>query len=120
MQASIALVLGIAIGVVVLLVASRAVYGHAVVAGRATTIGWSALWLGLAALVAGALMMAKITPLLDARTSIALTSAALVVGFGAVAKRDKHWPTWVGLTATAIPGLFWIFFVVAELVGPAH
>ena len=120
MQASIALVLGIVVGVVVLLLAGRAVSRHVVVPGRATTVGWSALWLGLAALVAGALMMAKITPLLDARTSIALTSAALVVGFGAAFKRDRHWPTWVGLAAAAIPGLFWIFFVVAEFVGPVQ
>ena len=120
MQASIALVLGIVIGVVVLLLAGRAVSRHVAEPGKATTIGWSALWLGLAALVAGALMMAKITPLLDARTSIALTSAALVVGFGAAFKRDRHWPTWVGLAAAAIPGLSWIFFVVAEFVGPAH
>ena len=120
MQASIALVLGIVIGAVVLLVASRAVSGHGVVPGRATTVGWSALWLGLAAFAATGLMMVKVPVLSDARSSIALTTAALVVGFGAAFKRDRYWPTWVGLAAAAIPGLFWILFVVAEFVGPAH
>jgi tetrahydromethanopterin S-methyltransferase subunit C len=106
--------------VVVLLVASRTVSHHVARPGKATTVGWSALWLGLVAFLAGALMMVKIPILSDARSSIALASAAMVVGVGAVFKGDRRWPTWVGLVASLIPALFWIFFFVGEFVGPAH
>jgi len=120
MVASIALVLGLVIGVVVLLVAGRAASRHEARPGKTTTLGWSALWLGLVASLAGVLMMWKVPVFSDSRSSIALASAAMVVAVGAVIKGDRRWPTWVGLVAGLVPALFWIVFFVAELVGPAH
>ena len=49
--------------------------------------------------------------------SIACAAAAVIIGVGAVLRRDRRWPTWVGLAAGVIPAVFWIAFVVGNLLG---
>ena len=115
MQASIALVVGIVVGAIALFVAARVGASRSEPSTKVTVLGWSALGSGLAAFLAGALMMAKDS---DARVSIALAIAALVVCLGAVFRHERRWPTWVGLGAALIPALFWVFFVAAEFVAP--
>ncbi len=84
---------------------------------RPTVLGWLTLVLGLVALVSfglgagggrgGALYLA----------SIASATAAVVIGIGAIAGRDRQWPTWVGLVAGAIPALGWTAFAIGNTLG---
>ena len=119
MQATIALVLGILAGTIVVAAVGR---GITTQAGppKPTALGWCAFTFGIVALVAAGLMMTRLVALHIAPISIALAVASMVVAIGALVKRDRHWPTWVGLGLGAIPFLFWVAFVVAELVGPRH
>jgi hypothetical protein len=120
MWASISFVVGIVVGSIALFAVGRAVTSAGGPSEKPTALGWCALGLGLAALLAGVLMMVGMPAVSDARISIALMAAAMVVSVGAAIRRDRHWPTWVGLTAGAIPALFWVLFVGGELVGPPH
>jgi len=84
---------------------------------RPTVLGWLTLVLGLVAVVslglgagggrAGALYLA----------SIASATVAVVIGIGAIAGCDRHWPTWVGFVAGAIPALGWIAFSIGSVLG---
>jgi hypothetical protein len=44
----------------------------------------------------------------------------MAVSIGALVKRDRHWPTWVGLCVGALPALFWVAFMLGEVFGPRH
>jgi len=81
------------------------------------------------AIVTGALGVAAVavgfTPLRMAmpwavEASIALPVAGLIVAVTRVAKHERHWPVWTGLSLNALPALFWVAFLFGELLGPAH
>ena len=120
MQATIALVLGILVGTIVVAAVGRGITTQAGPPPKPTALGWCASTFGIVALVAAGLMMTRLAALHIAPISIALAVASMVVAIGALVKRDRHWPTWVGLGLGAIPFLFWVAFVVAELVGQPH
>lgn len=81
---------------------------------RPRPLGWVALAAGIVALVFTALVFAGV----EAGFSIAGAAAAMVLVIGAIARRERHWPTWVGLGTGAAPVLFWVAFVAGELVYP--
>jgi hypothetical protein len=120
MLASIAFVLGILIGTIVLTAVGRGITTQEGAPHQPTALGWCAFAFGIVALAAGGLMMSRLIRFNIALLSIALAVASMVIAVGALVKRDRHWPTWVGLGLGAIPFLFWVAFVVGELVGPPH
>lgn len=95
---------------------------------RSSTLAWTALGLGSAALLmvaAGLLapLLAETGGLqfavaLPAVLSIVLAVAALTAALGALMKGDRHWPTWVALGIAVLPTLFWLAFLVGEIVFP--
>jgi len=120
MLATIAFVVGILAGTIVLIAVGRGITTQAGPPPKPTALGWCAFAFGIVALVAGGLMLTRLIRFSIAPLSIALAVASMVVVIGALVKRDRHWPTWVGLGLGAIPFLFWVAFLVAELVGPPH
>ncbi len=86
-----------------------------------TTLGWCTLVFGLTAVMALALAWWG-TPIGNIpgsalelfNLSIALAAAAVLVGAGAFMRRDRYWPTWVGLVAGAA---FWITFAAGYVRG---
>ena len=42
--------------------------------------------------------------------------ATLVAGIGALVKKDRQWPTWVGLVIGIVPALFWALFALGYLL----
>lgn len=120
MQATLSAVLGIVVGVIVLAVAGRGATRGPGPAPKPTALGWSAFGFGVAALAAAGLMLTKLMTAAGPQVSISLAAATLVISIGALARRDRHWPTWIGLCLGAVPAAFWILFVVAEVIGPPH
>lgn len=118
MQAGISLVVGITIGVIVLLLAGRGVSAADGRPQRPTALGWSALILGAVAAASTASMFTTMFEGLTPRISIAAAVAGAILAIGALVKRDRHWPTWVGLVASAVPALFWVAFAVGEVLFP--
>jgi hypothetical protein len=85
-------------------------------------LGWMVLGLG-------ALALAFITPgLVSILTSsdtafspvvtIPLGISCLVSGLGAVRKNERPWQVWLGLGLGAIPLLFWVAFIIGEILYP--
>lgn len=77
-------------------------------------LGWAALAAGIVALACTALLFAD----LEAGFSIAAAAAAIVLVIGALVRRERHWPTWVGLGTGAAPVLFRVLFVAGEVLSP--
>ena len=120
MQATISFVVGLLVGAIVLFVAGRGIATPAGPPQKPTALGWCVFGLGIAALVVAGLMMPGLIGFRLSPLSIALAVATMVVAVGALVRRDRHWPTWVGLGLGAMPFLFWAAFIVAELVSPPH
>jgi hypothetical protein len=120
MIASMSFVVGVAIGGAMFAVLGRGIRRDAEPPQRPTVLGWCALAFGVIALVAVGLTFAKVSVLPGSAISIASAAAAVVVGVGALVKRDRHWPTWAALITGGVPAVFWIVFAAAELVGPPH
>jgi hypothetical protein len=117
MQGLIAAGVGIVVGVAVLFFLARRPALKEGPTERVTALGWCALGLGVVALLAGALAMTNVPLLTHVRTSIGLAAAAVVVAVGAVVKRDRQWPSWVGLTAAVIAAVYWTVYMVRILAG---
>lgn len=120
---------GVILGALVLMFAGRGILTQGAPPQKPTLLGWLAFALGVFALCVSALGLALPAiatalgwdpsgvpsfPLLSILSAV----AAVTAGIGALAKRDRHWPTWVGLVTGAIPVLFWIAFIIAEIVSP--
>lgn len=106
------------IGVVIGLVAG----GVLLIRAPRRFAGWLAAALGLAALVvfaAGWLWDVDLPPF-AMPLAIALPFAALLFNIGSLVRGDRAWSNWLGMVLSAAPGLFWIFFAVAEIAGPPH
>lgn len=120
--ASVALVLGLLLGAIVLVVTRRGTAVGGEPAQKPTVLGWWTLALGLAAATTFAvgigLAAGRSLGLLLA--SIACAFAGTVIGIGSIMKRDRHWPTWVGLVGSLMPAVFWIAFAAGEILGPKH
>jgi hypothetical protein len=122
MIATASFVFGILLATIVLAVAHRREPEVGGPASKPTTLGWWTLAFGLTAITAFA-MAAWLTPGGNTHglglwlISIAFAFAAVVVGVGTLMKRDRHWPTWVGLVAGLAPAVFWIAFAAAHILG---
>jgi hypothetical protein len=121
MLATVSFVLGILLATIVLAVARRREAEAGVAAPKPTALGWCTLVFGLTAVTA--LVVATwLAPRGDNSgmglflISIAFAFAAVVVGIGTLMKRDRHWPTWVGLVAGLAPAIFWIVFAAANIL----
>jgi hypothetical protein len=119
--ASVSFVIGILLAVIVLAVAGRRAAEAGGPAPKPTTLGWCTLAFGLiavAALALGAWLSPRpnnsgMGPFL---ISIAFGFAAVLVGIGTLVKRDRHWPTWVGLVAGLVPAISWIIFAAGYII----
>jgi hypothetical protein len=122
MLASISFAFGILLAVIVLAVARRREAEGGGPALKPTALGWCTLAFGLTA-VAALAIATRLAPRGHNSgfglflISIAFAFAAVVVGVGALVKRDRRWPTWVGLIAGLAPAIFWIWFAVGSLLG---
>lgn len=115
MQASVATILGIIIGILVLRFTRRR---------RPVVPGWLALAFGIVAAAALVLGLNQ-TPqtsnvgnvgLPFLLVSIALAVAALVTAIGAL-RRARTWPAWAGFVIGLFPALFWIVFALGHVFG---
>lgn len=122
MLATVSFAFGIFLATIVLVVARRRDPDMSGPAPKPTALGWWTLAFGLTAVTAFA-MSAWPTPggnipeLRLPLISITFAFAAVVVGVGTLIKRDRHWPTWVGLIAGLAPAVFWIAFAAGNLLG---
>jgi hypothetical protein len=87
-----------------------------------TTLGWVILAFSLIAVTALALG-AWLSPqtdnsgLVPFNLSIMLAFAAVIIGIETLKRHERHWITWVGLAAGAVPATFWIIFALGNIFG---
>ena len=117
----ISFVFGILLAIVILAITRRRKPVVGGPAQRPTTLGWWTFAFGLTAGIAFALTIWwPISSNIVGRglnmISIAFAFAALVVGIGNLVRRDRYWPTWVGIIAGLIPAVFWITFVAGNVL----
>jgi peptidoglycan/LPS O-acetylase OafA/YrhL len=118
---TIALVSGILLGSILLIVTRRNKLSENTSSARPTWSAWLTLALGITAAAVFAVAMIdarKIGTLMWA--AITLPVATMMLGMGGLARGDRRWPTWLGLAFGLLPALFWVVFVVGEVLGPTH
>jgi len=118
MQFTISLVTGLLVGAIVLVVLGRGLSARGAPPAGPTALGWTAYGVGILAVAALVLMMAGSSIRFSVQASIGLMAAAMVLSVGALVKRDRHWPTWVGFGVAAVPAFFWILFAAGEFINP--
>ena len=109
--AAISFALGILLAIVILAVTRR---------GKPAAPGWWCFGFGLTAAIAFALTIwwpinSNAAGLGLNLISIAFAFAAVTLGVGNLIRRDRHWPTWVGMIAGLMPALFWIAFTAVNI-----
>ncbi|MBN1934835.1 MAG: hypothetical protein JW934_09230 [Anaerolineae bacterium] len=86
-------------------------------ATQPTALGWLTLAFGVIATTAFVFGMFTKTGIGGNLVSISSASTTIIVGIGAILRHDRRWPTWVGLVAGVIPGVFWIAFAIGNMLG---
>jgi len=119
MQASIAFLAGVALALIILAATRPKAAPAEEPSSRPKALGWSVLVLGLIGLATFAFGALRSTGGPVYLTSIMCGYAALIAGIGALLRGERHWPTWVGLVASVVPALFWIVFLIGNIVSPA-
>jgi hypothetical protein len=117
MQFSMSILVGIVLGVLVLVFASRRGLFRADAPPKPTPFDWLVLAVGACTfliLVTGMLFNTRWFPL----PSIILASASVVMGVGALIKKHRRWQVWVGLVLGGLPMLFWLLFALGYLLDP--
>lgn len=117
MWATIAFFVGVAVAGVVLAVFRKREPRPAGALAGPTSLGWVTLASGIAAAAAFAVGMFTDGEMGGYLASIACATAAATIGIGAIRRHDRFWPTWAGLAAGVIPGVFWIAFAVGNILG---
>ena len=117
MWATIAFLVGVAGAGVVLAVFRTREPRPAGASARPSALGWLTLASGIAAAAAFAVGVFTDAGMGGYLASIACAAAAIMIGSGAILRHDRLWPTWVGLAAGVIPGVFWIAFAVGNMLG---
>lgn len=117
MWATIAFLVGVAVAGVVLAVFRTREPRPAGAFSGPTGLGWVTLASGIAAVAAFAVGVFTDAEMGCYLASIACANAAVIIGIGAILRHDRLWPTWAGLAAGVIPGLFWIAFAVGNILG---
>ena len=120
MLATVSFVIGILLAAVVLVVDRRLEAAEVGSAPKPSVLGWCTLAFGVTAVTAFV-----VSPWLALRgsdsgsalnlVSTAFASASVLVGVGTLLRRDRRWPTWVGLVAGLVPAVFWIAFAAGHL-----
>jgi 4-amino-4-deoxy-L-arabinose transferase-like glycosyltransferase len=117
MLATVSFVVGILIAALVLNVTRQAPEADEP-PKKPTTLAWWTLALGLAEILMLALGM--LAPGNIGRwlgpIAYAFAAAAVVVGITTLRRKDRHWPTWVGLIAGLAPALFLLVFAAAYIL----
>lgn len=121
MFASVSFVFGILLATIMLVVTRRGKPVGSGPAPKPTVLAWWTLAFGLTAAIAFALTIWwTITSSFVGRglnaISIAFAFAAVIIGVGTLVRRDRHWPTWIGIIAGLIPALFWAAFAAANIL----
>lgn len=114
MLASLALLLGVAVGLVVLATVGRA-------RGTGPELGRWVLTLGALATVAfvatGLIQRRPEIAALAGVASIALACSTVLVGIGALSRGARGRTIWLGLLLGGLPALAWIAFLVGNVLG---
>lgn len=121
MQATISFIVGVILALIILAMSHRWGAAAGEPAPRPTILSWWTLAFGLIAAAAFAFGL-LLTPRGDSGSrlllvSITFASAAVVLGVGMLVRRDRRWPTWVGLVVGVAIALFWIAFAVGYILG---
>lgn len=82
-----------------------------------TALGWLTLAFGIIAATAFVFGMFTKTGIGGNLVSISSACTTIIVGSRAILRHDRCWPTWVGLVAGVIPGVFWIAFAIGNMLG---
>ncbi len=117
MQATVAFVMGIVIAVTILVATRTGGVEAAESRTKPRALGWLTLAFGLVALSSFALGAMTRIGIGVYLASIASASAAVIISIGALCRRERHWPTWVGLTVGLVPAAGWIAFAVGNMLG---
>ncbi len=117
MWATIAFLSGVACAGIVLVVCRAREPGPVDPAARSALLGWLTLAFGVMAIIAFVSGILREAGGGGYLASIACASAAVIIGVGGVLRRDRRWPTWVGLAAGMVPAVFWIVFAVGNILG---
>lgn len=114
MQFTLAVVLGILIAVVTLALVRRSAP-----AGGAAWLAWFILALGVFGALALVLGYLEIQTFFNYTTAaISLPVAAVILGAQALMGHDRRWQVWLGFLLGLLPALFWLFFVIGEIIFP--
>jgi hypothetical protein len=122
MLASISLILGVVLALITLNVVRRRVPEGTQPTPQPNTLSWITLAFGLiAAIVLASGIWLSPQPnnagLVPFNLSILFAFAAVVVGIGALKRRERHWATWVGFAAGLLPAIFWVIFALGNIFG---
>lgn len=113
LQLAFILGLGVAAGILAVVLGGRRLVTASDKPRRPTALGWCVLAFGLVAAVLMPLVGRAGSDLLPWIWAAGL--AAVIAGVGAVVKRDRHWPTWAGLVLGIPVSLFWALFALGHL-----
>ena len=117
MQASLSVLVGIVMGVVVLVFASRRGVFREDALHKTLPFDWIVLAagaLGLLILVTGMLFNTRWFPI----PSILLAPFGATLSLGALIKKRRRWQVWVGLILGGLPALFWLLFFLGHVISP--
>lgn len=117
MWATIAFLVGVAVAGVVLSVFRTREPRPAGASAGPSALGWLTLAGGIAAAAAFAVGVFIDSEMGGYLASIACATATVIIGIGAILRHDRFWPTWAGLAIGVIPAMFWIIFVVGNVLG---
>ncbi len=116
MQATIAIIIGLALAGVVIFATQGRATAEATPPGRPSIVAWFTVAFGAAALFAFGVSALQVFDLL--LVSIGSAVAAVVVGAADFVRGDRTWATWIGLAAGGVPAAFWLVFFIGQLVLP--
>lgn len=122
MQASISVLLGTMLAVIIITITRRSKPKGSELSAVKTKTGWVCFVFSLIALSA---FIIQILPLFYdnnaglpfSLVSIFFAAASVMLGIWSLVKHDRHWPVWAGLIAGAVPALFWIAFMLGYVLG---
>ena len=122
MQFTISVVLGLILGFILLSVTQRAKSTGDTPSAKPAWPVWLILALGaISAVIFGAGFARMVDlPGIFIIFVITLPVATVVLGVGSLIRGERRWPVWIGLILALLPVLFWIYFVIGEITGPAH